>query len=41
MKEFTPSVVALFNDKTEHYRANLAANNLNPKAAYITCQFHQ
>ena len=33
MNEFKPFTVALFNHKTEKYRADPAKNNLNPKAA--------
>ena len=39
-KEFKPSLVALFNCKTENYRAHLVTNNINPKAVYISCQLH-
>ena len=40
MKKFKPSLVALFNIKTENYRGNPATNILNPKEAYITSQLH-
>ena len=36
-----PSFVSFSSINIENYRANLATNTLNSKAAYITCQLYQ